>query len=56
MCGQDCTAVTEPQQHSYSPHSADSAQFGVHEMALNRSQSGAFTSVAASVKKHVEAK
>lgn len=36
----DCKAVTEPQQHNYSPHSADSAQFGVHELALNTWQSG----------------
>lgn len=31
----DCKAVTEPQQHNYSPHSADSAQFGIHELPLN---------------------
>lgn len=49
-------AVTEPQQHNYSPHSADSAQFGIHELALNIWQSGAFTPVAANGKKCVEAK
>lgn len=52
----DCKAVTEQQQHNYSPHTADSAQFGIHEVALNTWQSGAFTPVAAIGKKRVEAK
>lgn len=49
----DCKAVREPKQHNYSPHSADSAQSGIHELALNTWQSGAFTPIAANGHKRV---